>query len=215
MKISIVLIDDDPEIRRLISGWLREAPDFSYMGDYSNPIAGMERILRIRPDVVLSDINMPEMSGIEGVRRMKAEIPNTQFVMLTVFGDTDHIFDALRAGAAGYLLKSTPRDELLNAVREVHAGGSPMTTDVARKVVQSFRPADKGQPPDDPLSERERMVLELLATGSLYKEISSQLGISVTTVNTYIRRIYEKLHVRSRGQAVAKFYKISGGSTRA
>jgi DNA-binding NarL/FixJ family response regulator len=212
MKISIVLIEDDPETRRLIAGWLREAPDFSYMGDYMKPTDALERVIRIRPDVVLSDINMPEMNGIEGVRRMKAALPNTQFVMLTVFGDTDHIFDALRAGAAGYLLKATPREELLNALREVHAGGSPMTTDVARKVVQSFRPTNKGGPPGDPLSERERSVLELLASGSLYKEIAEQLGISVTTVNTYVRRIYEKLHVQSRGQAVAKFYKITSGS---
>jgi DNA-binding NarL/FixJ family response regulator len=213
MKISIVLIEDDSETRRLIAGWLREAPDFSYMGDYTKPTDAMERVIRIRPDVVLSDINMPEMNGIEGVRRMKEALPNTQFVMLTVFGDTDHIFDALRAGAAGYLLKSTPREELLNALREVHAGGSPMTTDVARKVVQSFRPAIKGGPPEDPLSERERSVLELLAKGSLYKEIAEQLGISVTTVNTYVRRIYDKLHVQSRGQAVAKFFKITSGFT--
>lgn len=212
MKISVVLIEDDPETRRLIGGWLREAPDFSFMGDYMKPTDAMERVIRIRPDVVLSDINMPEMNGIEGVRRMKAELPNTQFVMLTVFGDTDHIFEALRAGAAGYLLKSTPREELLTAIREVHAGGSPMTSDVARKVVHSFRPAAKGEAPDDPLSERERKVLELLATGCLYKEIADQLGISVTTVNTYIRRIYEKLHVRSRGQAVAKFFKVNPGA---
>jgi DNA-binding NarL/FixJ family response regulator len=143
---------------------------------------------------------------------MKSVIPKTQFVMLTVFGDTEHIFDALRAGASGYLLKSTPRDELLNALREVYAGGSPMTSDVARKVVQSFRPVSQGGHPDDALSERERRVLELLATGCLYKEIADQLGISVTTVNTYIRRIYEKLHVRSRGQAVAKFYRVNPGS---
>jgi DNA-binding NarL/FixJ family response regulator len=116
----------------------------------------------------------------------------------------DHIFDALQAGASGYLLKQTPRDELLAALKDVHAGGSPMTSNIARKVVQSFQ---RGEPVDEAanLSPREREVLELLARGYLYKEISDNLGISVPTVNTYIRRIYEKLHVRSRAQAVAKY----------
>jgi DNA-binding NarL/FixJ family response regulator len=145
------------------------------------------------------------MSGIECVRRLKPLLPGTQFVMVTVYEDADHIFNALAAGASGYLLKQTPRVELLAALREVHAGGSPMTSNIARKVVQSFQRS--GPQPDESanLSPREREVLDLLARGYLYKEISSKLGISVPTVNTYIRRIYEKLHVRSRAQAVAKY----------
>jgi DNA-binding NarL/FixJ family response regulator len=147
---------------------------------------------------------MPGMTGIECVRQLKPALPSTQFVMLTVYGDTDHIYDALAAGASGYLLKSTPRDELIAAVREVYEGGSPMTSDVARKVVQSFRKPASAE--SEPLSSRERSVLELLAAGHAYKEIADQLSISVTTVNTYIRRIYEKLHVHSRAQAVAKYF---------
>jgi len=161
-----------------------------------------------KPSVVLMDINLPGMSGIECVRQLKPQLPDTQFVMLTVYEDTDHIFDALAVGASGYLLKQTPRVELLTALKEVHAGGSPMTSNIARKVVQSFlRSAPQTDETDESviLSPREREVLELLACGYLYKEIADNLGITVATVVTYIRRIYEKMHVRSRAQAVAKY----------
>jgi DNA-binding NarL/FixJ family response regulator len=148
------------------------------------------------------------MSGIECVRRLKPLLPETQFVMLTVYEDADHIFDALAAGACGYLLKQTPFNELLNALKEVHAGGSPMTSNIARKVVQSFQQFHPASSDAEELSPREHEVLDLLARGYLYKEIAEALGISVPTVNTYIRRIYEKLHVRSRAQAVAKYAHI-------
>jgi len=132
-------------------------------------------------------------------------LPDTQFVMLTVYEDTDHIFDALAVGASGYLLKQTPREELLTALKDVHAGGSPMTSNIARKVVQSFLRSAPQADASVNLSPREREVLELLACGYLYKEIADNLGITVATVVTYIRRIYEKLHVRSRAQAVARY----------
>lgn len=206
MKTSVVMIDDDPETRRVITDWLRQSADFALLGDFPRPDVAIPAVRELRPEVVLCDINMPGMTGIECVRRLKTDLPDTQFVMLTVFGDVDHIFDALAAGASGYLLKSTPREELVTALREVRSGGSPMTSDVARKVVQSFRRPAPAEAPGQALSDRERSVLELLAAGHLYKEIADQLGISVTTVNTYIRRIYEKLHVRSRAQAVARFF---------
>jgi DNA-binding NarL/FixJ family response regulator len=155
--------------------------------------------------VVLMDINLPGMNGVEAVRKLKPALPGTQFVMLTVYEDADHIYNALSAGATGYLLKQTPRDELLSALGDVHRGGSPMTSNIARKVVQSFKQAPASVPPGHELSPREQEVLELLARGYLYKEIAERLNISVPTVNTYIRRMYEKLHVRSRAQAVAKF----------
>ena len=155
------------------------------------------------------DINLPGMSGIEGVRQLKPLLPATQFLMLTVFEDVDHIFDALAAGATGYLLKQTPRGELLAAIKEVHAGGSPMTGNIARRVVQAFHDEAGGPPESASLSQREREVLELLARGYLYKEIMDKLAISRGTVNTYIRRVYEKLHVRSRWEAVAKFSHFS------
>jgi DNA-binding NarL/FixJ family response regulator len=151
------------------------------------------------------------LSGIEGVRRLKPLLPGTQFMMVTVYEDTDHVFDALAAGATGYLLKQTPRGELLTSIKEVHAGGSPMTSNIARRVVQAFHREDSAVPESATLSQREREVLELLARGYLYKEITDALGISRGTLNTYIRRIYEKLHVRSRSQAVAKFSNFSLG----
>jgi len=163
-------------------------------------------------DVMLVDINLPVMNGIEFVRRAKMMAPRTQFTMLTVYDDTDHIFTALTAGATGYMLKRTPRKELLAAIRNVHAGASPMSGHIARKVVEQFRGA---VPPPGPsgleeLSPRENEVLALLAQGLLYKEISSRMGVSVFTVNNFIRRIYEKLHVNSRAQAVAKLGQPAG-----
>ena len=161
------------------------------------------------PHVVLMDINLPGMSGVEAVKKLKPLLPGTQFVMLTVYEDADHIYSALAAGATGYLLKQTPREELLRALEDVHRGGSPMTSNIARKVVQSFR-QNSAEPADgESLSPREQEVLDLLARGYLYKEIAERLNISVPTVNTYVRRIYEKLHVRSRGQAVAKYAHLS------
>jgi DNA-binding NarL/FixJ family response regulator len=163
------------------------------------------------------DINMPGLSGIECVRQLKPRLPDTQFVMLTVYEDADHIFDALVAGASGYLLKRTTREELLAAIREVHAGGSPMTSDIARKVVQSFHSSGQANAPHaagSDLSPREREVLDLLARGYLYKEIADTLGLSVATVSTYIRRMYEKLQVRSRGQAVARYADGTSGMDR-
>jgi DNA-binding NarL/FixJ family response regulator len=154
------------------------------------------------------------MSGIECVRKLKPRLPDTQFVMVTVYEDANHIFNALSAGASGYLLKQTRRHELINALKDVHAGGSPMSSQIARKVVQNFyRTETKADGAAVELSPREREVLELLARGYLYKEIAEMLKISVLTVNTYIRRIYEKLHVRSRAQAVAKYAHLPTGAT--
>lgn len=153
------------------------------------------------------DINLPGMNGVECVRQLKPLLPKTQIVMLTVYEDTENIFNALAAGATGYLLKRTSKDELLSAIREVQAGGSPMTAHIARKVVQSFqRPVPAAQPTEN-LSEREREVLELLSQGFLYKEIADKLGVGYETVHTYVRRIYEKLQVRTRTEAVARFLK--------
>jgi len=145
------------------------------------------------------------------VRRLKPLLPGAQYLMLTVYEDADHVFDALAAGATGYLLKQTPRGELLTAIKEVHAGGSPMTSNIARRVVQAFHHEDADTPESANLSQREREVLELLAHGYQYKEIVDKLNVSRGSVNTYIRRIYEKLHVRSRWQAVAKFSHFSLG----
>jgi len=175
------------------------------VGDFGDAEAAFEALPALHPHVALVDINLPGANGILCVRRLKPQLQGTQFVMLTVYEDTDHIFDALAAGATGYLVKRTPREAVIAALLEVNGGGSPMSTNIARKVVQFLQePSSKAEAADG-LSPREGEVLGLLARGYLYKEISESIGVSLPTVNTYIRRIYEKLHVRSRAQAVARF----------
>lgn len=204
MDISVSVVEDDAPARKMMVSWINKSEGFRCASHHESGERALKEIPNIKPDVVLMDINLPGMNGMECVSRLKPLLPETQFVMLTVYEDSDHIFRALQAGATGYLLKETPRAELFAALRDVFRGGSPMTSNIARKVVRSFQlpPAD---PAIEDLSTREREVLDLLARGYLYKEIADALQISVPTVNTYIRRIYEKLHVRSRAQAVAKY----------
>jgi len=205
VDITVAIVDDDAPARGMLTEWVRGEGGFKCVGVYENGEAALAALPLEKPSVILMDINMPGMSGIECVRRLKPQMPATQFVMLTVYEDPDHIFKALSSGASGYLLKRTPRAELLAAVRDVYAGGSPMSSNIARKIVQSFQRFSPSPAEPDNLSPREREVLELLARGYLYKEIADALHISVPTVNTHIRRIYEKLHVRSRSQAIARF----------
>jgi DNA-binding NarL/FixJ family response regulator len=214
VSIAVSIIEDDAPAREILASWIRRADGFRLVSEHGSAESALESLPSQNPTVVLMDINLPGMNGIECVRRLKPLLPETQFVMLTVYEDADHIFNALAAGATGYLLKQTPRSELLAALKQVHTGGSPMTSNIARKIVQSFQ--QKPPPPseDAELSPREREVLELLARGYLYKEIADTLSISLPTVNTYIRRIYEKLHVRSRSQAVAKYAHLPLGEER-
>lgn len=202
-SITAVVVEDDASVRELLTVWLQEAEGFSCASVYPDAESALADLPHRHPDVALVDINLPGLSGIECVRTLKPALPRTQFVMLTVYEDPDHIFDALAAGATGYLLKSTTREALIAAIREVHEGGSPMSSNIARKVVQSLHQSRSKPTPADELSKRESEVLALLAQGYLYKEIADRIGISRPTVNTYIRRIYEKLHVHSRAQAVA------------
>ena len=204
-QIKVAVVEDDPSIRNILCDWLREADDFLCVGHFGDTESALVSLPQNAPDVALLDINLPGLSGIQCVQRLKPLLPATQFVMLTVYEDSNHIFDALAAGATGYLLKRTPRETLLTALREVHAGGSPMSSNIARKVVQSLQQNRPRMKPADGLSPRENEVLALLAQGFLYKEIADSIGISLPTVNTYIRRIYEKLHVHSRAQAVALY----------
>jgi len=206
--ITVAVIDDDHDLRDILVGWIREAEGFSCVGVYPDAESALGEITENPPDVALVDINLPGLSGIECVRKLKLRLANTQFVMLTVYEDSDHIFDALSTGATGYLLKCTPRETLLVSLTEVYHGGSPMSSNIARKVVQSLHRSKPEKNPTDVLSKRENEVLVLLAQGYLYKEIADQLGISFQTVNTHIRRIYEKLHVHSRSQAVAFFVQM-------
>ncbi len=204
-KIGVVVVEDDPSVRKILCEWLAQANGFVCLGNYGDGESALLAIPGSRANVVLIDINLPGISGIECVRRLKPDFPQIQFVMLTVYEDANNIFAALEGGATGYLLKRTPREALVTALREVHAGGSPMSSNIARKVVQSLQHPPTPAKTAEGLSPRENEVLALLAQGYLYKEIADSIGISMPTVNTYIRRIYEKLHVHSRAQAVARY----------
>ena len=206
VSIKVSIVEDDPKAREILVDWINRAEGFRCVSNHGSGEDAVATMPAHQPQVVLMDINLPGMNGPECVRRLKPLLPQAQFVMLTVYEDSDHIFQALQSGASGYLLKQTQRAGLIAALRDVHAGGSPMTANIARKVVQTFQIQSPQVSPDDAaLSPREREVLELLARGYLYKEIADTLSISLPTVNTYIRRIYEKLHVRSRTEAVARF----------
>ena len=215
VSIAVAIVEDDVPAREILAGWIRNADGFRCAGEFDDAETALAKLPQEKPSVVLFDINLPGMNGIECVRRLKPRLPDTQFVMVTVYEDANHIFNALSAGASGYLLKQTRRNELIDALKDVHAGGSPMSSQIARKVVQNFYRNETQTAGGETveLSGREREVLELLARGYLYKEIAEMLKISVQTVNTYLRRIYEKLHVRSRAQAVAKYAHLPMGAT--
>jgi DNA-binding NarL/FixJ family response regulator len=205
MTITVSIVEDSEQVRGTLARLIGRAEGFRCIGQYANAEAALEDLPKERPEVVLMDINLPGMNGVECVRRLKQAAPEIQVMMLTVYEDTENIFNALAAGASGYLLKRTSRAELLAAIREVHQGGSPMTAHIARKVVQSFQQSAASPQPAGNLSPREQEVLDYLSQGFLYKEIAEKLSISYETVHTYIRRIYEKLQVRTRTEAVAKF----------
>lgn len=202
--ISVSIVEDSDKLRGTLARVLNRADGFKCVSQYPNAEDALKDLPEVKPDVVLMDINLPGMNGVECVRQLKQLLPQTQVMMLTVYEDTENIFNALAAGANGYMLKRTATKELLEAIQEVHRGGSPMTMHIARKVVQSFQKSAPAQPAEN-LSEREQQVLDLLSQGLMYKEIAEKLEISYETVHTYIRRIYEKLQVRTRTEAVAKF----------
>jgi DNA-binding NarL/FixJ family response regulator len=205
MPINVSIVEDNEELRATLARMINKAEGFHCLSNYGSAEAALEGLPKDAPAVVLMDINLPGINGVECVRRLKQAAPQIAAVMLTAYEDTENIFNALAAGATGYLLKRAPRAELLDAIREVQRGGSPMTTHIARKVVQSFQKAPASPTPGETLSAREQEVLDYLSQGFLYKEIAEKMGIGYETVHTYIRRIYEKLQVRTRTEAVAKF----------
>jgi DNA-binding NarL/FixJ family response regulator len=205
-KITTVsIVDDEEDLREHIGGYLAAAGDVRCISSYASAEEALENLPRDKPDVILMDINLGGMDGIECVRRLKADMPAAQVLMLTVFEDTEKIFSALSAGASGYLLKRMSPKKLLEAITEVRDGGSPMSASIARKVVESFRATPARGDESVDLSQRELSVINGLAAGLAYKQIADQLGVSIHTVRNYIRRIYEKLHVQTRTEAVAKF----------
>lgn len=204
MPITVSIVEDDHDTRDGLWQLISRDKHFNCVSQHASAEDAIEKIPAIKPDVVLMDVNLPGVSGIEAVRKLKVVLPQTQFIMSTVYNDNDAIFSALKAGANGYLLKKTPPKDLLKALQEVCAGGTPMTSQIARRIVEAFRQTKTTAPSSDQLTAREHEILELLAQGCLYKEIADKLQISYRTVSTHIEHIYEKLHVHSRAQAVAK-----------
>jgi len=202
--ITVAIVEDDQGIRETLVRLLDGAPGFRCAGAFATGEEALQRLPKMAPAVVLVDINLPKMSGIDLVAALKASDTAMHFLVLTVYEDSAKIFQALAAGASGYLLKRVPPAKLLEAVREVHEGGSPMSSSIARQVVQSFHRMGEAKKESENLSPREQEILQLLTDGFLYKEIAEKLSIGRETVRTYIRRIYEKLHVRTRTEAVVK-----------
>jgi len=206
--VTLAIVEDSPGLRRNLETILQRAEGFQCVGSFEDGEQAVAAIPALRPQVVLMDINLPGMNGVQCVAQLARVLPDTHMIMITVYDDTDAIFDSLAAGAGGYLLKPVRSAQLVAAIKEVLAGGAPMSSNIARRVVQTFRkPAPAAVPEGmSHLSARENDVLELLVKGLLQKEIAQQLDISYWTVQTHIARIYEKLHVHSRAQAVAKYH---------
>ncbi|MFZ1074071.1 MAG: response regulator transcription factor [Verrucomicrobiia bacterium] len=211
LKTTVSVIDDDSAILKILAEWISESSEFQWLSGHTTAQSALARLPGEKPNIVLADINLGGQSGVHCVEVLKPQMPDTEFVMLTVYEDVDHIFKALAAGATGYLLKRTAREELFASLKQVREGGSPMTSYIARKVVKAFQSAPKQDQGPEGLSPREAELLGLLARGFAYKEICETMQISLSTVNTHVHRIYQKLHVRSRGEAVAVYAKIPRG----
>jgi DNA-binding NarL/FixJ family response regulator len=205
MQIKVAIVDDDEGIRTSLAGLIRRASNFKLTGDYPDAETALKEIPRRPPDVVLMDINLPGMNGVECVRQLKAAVPSVQVLMLTVYEDSESLFKSLKAGASGYLLKRTASARLLEAIRDVHDGGAPMTPQLARRVVQFFTRPEEGDASVAKLTPGEKEFLDQLAKGYAYKEIADRMNISIDTVRSYVRTVYEKLHVHSRTEAVVKY----------
>jgi DNA-binding NarL/FixJ family response regulator len=212
MAITLCIVEDDAGIRESIVDYLARASGFECLGTFETAEEALKAIPTLNPDVVLMDINLPGMSGIQCVKELKDKMPKLQCLMLTVYENNNRIFEALSAGACGYLLKSTPLERLLDAIQDVQNGGSPMSSSIARKVVQAFHPNAQAAPLIEQLSPREQQVLNWLAEGFAYKQIAAEMNLSIGTIRTYIRSMYDKLHVNSRTEAVVKYLAASGVS---
>ncbi|KAA2243030.1 response regulator transcription factor [Chitinophaga agrisoli] len=205
--ISVAIVEDNHDIRTAMELLINGSEGYACIGTFNNAETALEQIPHLLPNVALMDFNLPGgMNGIECIARLKAEFPDMQFMMLTVYEDDDKIFQALEAGASGYILKKTSPGELLEAIRDLHEGGSPMSSQIARRVVAYFQKQAKPNPALEALTSREKEILDQLSKGFLYKEIASNLYISIETVRRHVHNIYEKLHVRSRTDAVNKYY---------
>jgi DNA-binding NarL/FixJ family response regulator len=206
MSISIAIVEDLDAVRNSLKDFISLNTDFIVVGAYKTGEEALSNLPAVNPDIVIMDINLPGMNGIECIRQVKDKSPGTQFMMFTVYENDEKVFEALKAGASGYLLKNTGLLEIVESVQELHQGGSPMSSNIARKMVNLFRDSGKETPFMDLLSPREKEILQLLAKGLLYKEISEQLQITTGTVRIHIHKIYEKLHVQNRTEAINKAF---------
>jgi DNA-binding NarL/FixJ family response regulator len=203
--INVAIVEDDAGIRRSLEWLLKSTPEFSCVASCKNGDEALRLLPRAAPQVILMDINLPDHSGIECTAQVKEMLPSVQVVMITVYDDDEKVFNALRAGASGYILKRMPPKKILQAIREVHAGGVPMSSEIARKVLGAFREPAPTPAEGLNLSPREQEVLELLSMGASNKEIADKLSLSIETVTWHLKHVYTKLHVRSRTQAALKF----------
>jgi len=203
--ISIAIVEDNAGVRQNFQRLIEDAPGFRCACACDCGEDALRQIPRVRPDVVLMDLHLPNLSGIECTARLKELLPDVQVIIVTVYDDTETVFKALRSGACGYLLKRSAPERILAAIREVREGGAPMTSEIARKVVEAFQQAPPPGPADLNLTRREHEILDLLAQGFANKEIATRLSLSVETVRWHLKQIYEKLHVRSRTEAAHKF----------
>ncbi|MCE3297059.1 MAG: two component transcriptional regulator, LuxR family [Crocinitomicaceae bacterium] len=207
-KINICIVEDMPEIRQELENIIRSSAELQLQASFSSAEDALEDIAALQPDIVIMDINLPRMDGISCVKQASALSPQTQFMMFTIFENSDQVFDALAAGASGYLLKNTPGQKMIESIVELYNGGSPMSAQIARKLVTTFQQKDHQVNEDFKLlSKREKEIMELLAKGFLYKEVADKLSITTGTVRQHIHNIYEKLHVQNRTEALNKIYK--------
>lgn len=203
--ISVAIVEDIKEIREGLQLLIDSSNDFLCREVYASAEDALKNLPQSQPDVVLMDIHLPGMSGIECIRQLKQQCSGTQFIMSTIYEDDENIFESLKAGASGYLLKKTEPSKILEAIKEVYAGGSPMSSQIARKVIASFQPKP-GIDDADILTPKEKEILKALSKGLRYKEIAFEMQISIETVRSHVRRIYEKLQVQSRTEALNKIY---------
>jgi DNA-binding NarL/FixJ family response regulator len=206
MAISVAIVEDLEEIRDALRSYISLDKELALAGCFSNAEEASAALPALQPNLVIMDINLPGMSGIECIRLIKPLCPSSQFMMFTVYEDDEKVFEALKAGASGYMLKKHGSQKIIEALKELYNGGSPMSADIARKVVSAFHPQENYSEADYRLTKRELDILQLLSKGMLYKEIALQIGISNNTVKQHIHNIYEKLHVQNRTEALNKYF---------
>ena len=206
MSISIAIVEDLEEVRDGLKNFIGLSTDFTVVGTYKSGEEALAELPSLRPDIIIMDINLPGMNGIECIRLVKDKSPGSQFMMFTVYENDEKVFEALKAGASGYLLKNTGLLQIVESLKELHEGGSPMSANIARKLVNLFREPVRANVPVEVLSNRENEILQLLSKGLLYKEIADQLQITTGTVRQHIHKIYDKLHVQNRTEAINKAF---------